>query len=193
MRFASRSRFWLKSRMPARTDCTTVFNIVLFVVYGWSIRGFLFELPSFSLYFHMWDLSGIIFYMFAFALLESIIVTVGLVIAGIVLPANWFKEGFAYKGFLVILVSTAAAILFQYYYKIEIFQDLVRNDSSSTWPLLEGFVAAVFVLAALLWFFRNNSRSQDHLLALAEQFRIFAYIYVPLGLIGLMVVAVRNI
>ncbi len=183
----------IRNRLPLRSDIWTVFNIVLFVVYGWSIRGFLFELPSFSLYFRLWNLTGILFYMFAFALLETLIVTGVLVVVSVFLPSAWFKHGFAYKGFLVVVVATVAAILFQGYYKIEFFQDIGRNDYSSLWHLLQGFGVAVAVLAVLIWVFRRYEVPQRRLLALADQFSVFTYIYVPLGLVGLVMVIVRNI
>ena len=73
---------------------------MLFVLFGWSIRGFFFEIPSFLLYFGLGDIASILFYMMAFALLESFFVTGGLVIFSMVFPSNWFKSGFGYKGFL---------------------------------------------------------------------------------------------
>ena len=39
----------LRRKLPVRAEALSVFNVLIFVVFGWSIRGFLFEIPSFLL------------------------------------------------------------------------------------------------------------------------------------------------
>ena len=183
----------IRDRLPARDDTMSVFNVTLFVVFGWSIRGFLFEIPSFLLYLGFGDILAIVFYMMAFAFLESIILTGGLVIVSMIIPSGMFKDGFSYKGFLIILVATLGFILFQGYYKVGFFQNFINNDYSPLWPLFLGSIISMMVLGCLIWLFQKKPRLQKYLLYLIEQFGIFAYIYIPLGLIGLLVVFVRNI
>ena len=183
----------IKKRLPARTDVLRVFNIVIFVVFSWSIRGFLFEIPAFLLYLGLGDITSILFYMLAFALLESILVTGGLVLVSMLLPPKWFKSGFAYKGFLLILAATIGLILFQGYYKIGFFQNLMRNDYSDFIPILAGLMIGILVLSSLYWLFHIKPRYQHYLSVIIEQFGVFSYIYLPLGVIGIMVVMIRNI
>lgn len=183
----------IRKNLPIRTDIIKVFNIVLFVVFSWSIRGFLFEIPAFLLYLGLPDIAQILFYMLAFALLESILVTGGLVLVSLILPSNWFKSGFAYKGFLIILAATISLILFQGYYKIGFFQNLMRNDYSDFVPILAGLVISIVALSILFWLFHIKPRLQKYLSALIEQFSVFGYIYLPLGVIGFLVVIIRNI
>jgi hypothetical protein len=180
-------------RMPVRAEILSVFNVVLFVLFGWSIRGFLFEIPAFLLYLGLGDITAILFYMMAFALLESVVVTGGLVILSMLLPSNWFKTGFAYKGFLIILISTIGSILFQGYYKIGFFQYLIKNDYSLFQPVFAGLIISALGLAGLFWLFRRRPRLQIYLSKFIEQFGVFGYIYVPLGMIGILVVFVRNV
>src|ERR1700690_3428309 len=104
------------SRLPIKGEILSVFNVVLFVVFGWSVRGFLFVLPSFLLYFRLGDILAILFYMLGFALIESLFLTGGLLVGSLLLPAKWFKIGFGYKGFLIILVARMGLILFQCYF-----------------------------------------------------------------------------
>ena len=183
----------IRKRLPIKADILRLFNIVLFVVFSWSIRGFLFEIPAFLLYLSLPDISQILFYMLAFALLESIIMTGGLVLVSLILPSNWFKSGFAYKGFLIILAATIGLILFQGYYKIGFFQNLMRNDYSDLKPILAGLVICILSLSILFWLFHNKPRFQKYLSVLIEQFSVFGYIYLPLGVIGFLVVIIRNI
>jgi hypothetical protein len=182
----------IRKRLPVRADIIKVFNIVLFVVFSWSIRGFLFEIPAFLLYLGLPDISQILFYMLAFALLESVLVTGGLVFVSMILPSNWFKSGFAYKGFLIIVAATIGLILFQGYYKIGFFQNLMRNDYSDFKPILAGLMIGILVLSILFWLFHIRPHLQKYLSVLIEQFSVFGYIYLPLGVIGFLVVIMRN-
>lgn len=184
---------FIKKRLPIRADILRVFNIVLFVVFSWSIRGFLFEIPAFLLYLGLPDISQILFYMLAFALLESMIVTGGLVLLSMILPSNWFRSGFAYKGFLIILAATIGLILFQGYYKIGFFQNLMRNDYSDFKPVLAGLMISILSLSLLFWLFHIKPHLQKYLSVLIEQFSVFGYIYLPLGVIGFLVVIIRNV
>jgi len=181
------------TRLPFKAEILSVFNVVLFVVFGWSVRGFLFVLPSFLLYFQLGDIIAILFYMLGFALIESLVLTGGLVMGSMLLPANWFKIGFSYKGFLIIFVATIGLIYYQGYYKYGFFETLIKNDYSTLRPLFIGLIVGVTILVGLLWLFNDKFRLRNYLMVFIEQFGVFAYIYIPLGVIGVLVVVVRNI
>ena len=184
---------WITSRLPERNELREVFNVVLFSVFGWSIRGFLFKMPALTLYFGLKNNLAVLCYMLAFALVESLIVTSVLVLISMLLPARVLQQGFAYKGFLTILVASVALILFQGFSQVNFFKDMLVNNYSSVPPLVVGLVVAVAALVLLFWIFQRWPRFQKYLLTLVEQFGVFTYIYVPLGLIGLMVVIIRNL
>jgi hypothetical protein len=184
---------FFKRRVPGRSDILSVFNVVVFVVFSWSVRGFLFELTSFLLYLHVLEIASILFYMMAFALLESFFIMGVLLLFSVALPSTWLKVGFGYKSFLIMLISTIGLILFQGYYKYGFFETLIKNDYSTLRPLFFGGMIAVFVMVGLLRVFKYPSKLKGYLMGFIEQFGIFAYIYLPLGLIGLLILLVRNI
>jgi hypothetical protein len=170
-----------------------VFGLVLFAVFGWSIRGFLFKLPAFALYFGVGADLAVLAYMMAFALIESLIVTAVLVALAALLPAGWLRAGFAYKGFLIVLVATAAIILFEGYYRADFLKDILAGYSYMFPPFIAGLLGSILALGVLLWLFRRYKRLQRYAVYALEQISLFTYIYVPLGLIGLVVVLVRNL
>ena len=184
---------FIGSRLPVRREVLQVFSVVLFVVFGWSIRGFLYKVPSFTLYFGLTKNLAILCYMFAFALFESLVVTAALLALAALLPARFLHDGFGYKGFLIVLVATVALIVFEGYYKVDYFKDIMAGDRSSIPPFVEGALASLAVLFGLLWLFHAKPRLQKYARFIMEQFSVFTYIYVPLGLLGLIVVIVRNI
>jgi hypothetical protein len=182
-----------RARLPARSDILLVWGVVLFAVFGWSIRGFLYKLPSFALYFGVGANLAIVCYMLAFALLESMLVTGLLVLFGMLLPAGWLRDGFTYKSFLIIFDTSLAMVLFEGYYKADFFKDILAGATYPFPPFVEGAAASFMLLSALLWLFRSRPRLQKYVLYVVEQLSLFTYIYVPLGIVGLVVVLIRNL
>jgi hypothetical protein len=180
-------------RLPARHESLQVFGVVLFAVFGWSIRGFLYKIPSFTLYFDLTANLTILAYMLAFALLESALVMLFLLLLSVIFPARAFQHGFAYKAFIIILVATTASITFESWYKIAFFKDMMAGMSYMVTPFLIGIAVSILLLIALLWVFHAWPRLQKVVSVLMEQLSIFTYIYVPLGLVGLVVVLIRNL
>lgn len=130
------------------------------------------------------ELFAIFSYMMAIALAESFLIIVSLVFVSAVLPERWFREGFSYKGFLVVLVGSIASIL---------YQSLLGSEflAIRTYFLWVGAVVFFLIVLNLLFHFFQSWRAV--LVSIAERFTVFAYLYIPLGLLGLSVVFVRNI
>ena len=122
--------------------------------------------------------------MMAFAFLESVLVTFALVLLCAILPSNWLRDGFVYKGFIVIAMATVSAI---------ILQRTLQGDLPSVpiltliWftPLMW---AVIFIILA-----QRQPRVQDILLDTAERISIMLFLYVPIGVISLLVVTIRNL
>jgi hypothetical protein len=103
-----------RERLPTRVEILYVFGGVVFVIYSWAIRGFLYQLSSLRLYHTLGEIFGVFSYLMAFALIESLIIMGGLILMGFILPGKWFREGFAYKGFITTLVAGIAMIKLHY-------------------------------------------------------------------------------
>ncbi|HSK66346.1 MAG TPA: hypothetical protein VK888_05415, partial [Anaerolineales bacterium] len=91
----------IQNRFPRQSDLLAVFGMVVFVCYSWTMLGFLNQWSSFLLYFTLGEIANILAFMMAFTLLESLVVTVLLVLLSVTLPAGWLREGFAFKGFII--------------------------------------------------------------------------------------------
>ncbi|MGZ9236050.1 MAG: hypothetical protein ACXW4E_11045, partial [Anaerolineales bacterium] len=139
---------------------------------------------SFLLYFRLAEISVVFAYMMAFALLESLIVTAGLTLAAIILPSKWLGDGFAYKGFIFVAVGSSAAY---------VLQKNLRYEFPSTQMLILHLVialtsSALFIAASHVW-----APLQKVLLDIQDRISIMLYVYVPIGLVSLVVVAFRNL
>jgi hypothetical protein len=128
-------------------------------------------------------------YVFAFSLLESLIVLGGMVLLALLLPARFFKNKFVAQGvFLVILASLAAYLLHP---KLVVI---------TPWKLLYLVLIPIIalsgtiILLVLLSFLFDRLPGLNRVAnAFAEGMTIFAYIYLPLGLLSLFVVLLRII
>lgn len=174
----------LYKRLPAPNEINLVLGVIIFAVHTWSVRSFLYRIPSFLLYTNPFEIFSIFCYMMAFALLESLIVMMGLLLLAAVLPGHWLKEGFAYKGFVIILACASASIW---------LQGNVNNQFPPK-ALLYTLMLIVFLgILIFLWLVYKLPSLQRFVLMLEDRIAIMRYVYVPLGLLGIVVVVIRNI
>ena len=174
----------LRNRFPSFTDIYAVFSVSVFLIYSWSLWGFFYRIPSLMLYLPLGEIMAVLAYMLAVALIESIVVTIGLVVLGFVLPGVLLREGFVYKGFLVLLVSAVAVILLQTVVRISLIQigDFYRT---AAWSFA--------VLLILFFGMQKSARLKRGVMLIVDQLEIFTYLYVPLGVISFLVVIIRNL
>jgi hypothetical protein len=174
---------FIKHRFPDRREITLVFSAAVFTVFTWAVRSFIYQVPSFILYFDLWDILGIFALLLTFALLESALVAGLLVLFCALLPAKWLKTGFAYKGFISVVVAASAFIY---------LKQAMNNQ-----PTIQ-FLGTIFSVTFLSWLglilaAHYWDRFQRLILDLADRLSIFLYVYIPLGLLSVIVVIIRLI
>ncbi len=175
----------LKSRLPNWLEFQTALSITAFFVHSWSIRGFLHELPSFINYFNSREILSILAYMMATALLESALVTFGLVLVGFALPGKWYRQAFVTNSFLSLLVGAIAMI------KLE---DALLVDTRMLPPasFYSSWVIVVLTTCLLLWYLARKSNTIARAVTfLVERLSLLGYLYLFTGLIGIAVVLLR--
>ena len=133
----------------------------------------------------LWDILGIFAYTQAFALLESSAVLFGLLLVGAVLPARFFRDRF---------LTQASTVVFAITFWIIVFQSII--STVRRWTVLMmlfwfGLALVSVVLSCIL--VRRSKWIERVISAFVERLTVFLYIYVFLGLVGLLVVIVRNL
>jgi len=173
--------------LPPGHETVAVLGAVVFAIHSWSVRGFLYNLPSFLLKYRTGEILVVFCYHMAFAFLESLIVMAALLGLSALLPAGLLRRGFIYKGLLVLAAACAAAILLQYSYVSESFAFEGAGRALFWTRVAAGFV--VFLLIYLASFKVVSLRKA--LTWLAEQISVMLFVYLPLDLVGLLVVGFR--
>jgi hypothetical protein len=175
---------FIKSRLPKFNEILPVLGLIAFVVHGWAIWRFFYRLPSWILSSSTFEVISIFAYTNAFALIESFLVLLFLLIVCFILPAQWYKNGFMYNGFITVLVAAISSYLYQSYF-------LTKFPPMSL--LYEHFGITFAVIVALILLARYIPIFRKAVLFVADNFSIMLYLYVPLGLLSLILVTLRLI
>ena len=158
--------------------------MVVFICHSWSLLGFFNRLSSFIFYLGLAEIAGVFAFMMAFAFLESLLITALLVLLSAILPTRWLREGFAFKGFIVIVMATASAILLQ----------RTMQGTLPALPVLTLIWFAPVVWAAVFLILAHRMpRVQGLLLEVAERISIMLFVYAPIGILSLIVVTFETL
>ncbi len=180
---------FIASRLPARAELLPVFSILVFFVYSWALYRMFWYVPSWLEYLSIGSLLIIAAYTLAFALFESLVMLGLLLLLCLAFPASLFRSRFIAQGGMLALAWSATAILIQR--RVSVIYDL------EIWQVFAGLAAALGLSVATIlltaWLFRRFDRMRRLVEAASERMTIFAMLYIPLGLLGLGVVLVRNL
>lgn len=166
-----------------------MFSILIFLVSGWALYRFFWYLPSWLQYLSIGSVLIIAAYTLGFSLLESLVMLGLIVLFSVVFPRRIFRDWFVAQGSLLALASGVGAVLIQrrvsMIYDWEAWQVWVFCGSVLLMLLLLVLVNAFLLLRyPFLPAFVN---------AFAQRMTVFSIVYVPLGILGLVVVILRNI
>jgi len=177
------------AKLPTRQEALTVFSVILFVVFSWALYRTFWWVPSWLEYLSVWSILIILAYVLAFALFESLVILALLSLLSLLLPRKIFKDQFILQGSTLSLLLGLGAFLIQrnvtVIYRLQLEQILL-------YPLLIlGAVILLLFITSIL--FKRIQQLARFTQAAAERMTVFAYLYVPMGLIGLVVVIIRNL
>jgi hypothetical protein len=165
-----------KNRFPSFEHLLAVFSLTVFLSYSWSMYNFLYQLPSWSHYLAVSEIGVILAYMLSFNLLESLVIFISLVLLSLIIPWSWFRASFTAAGSIILLISTCA-ILLNHYINLSI-------------PVYSLFILLIILVIFLAY---RWSRLAEILEAFSERFTAFLYLLIPMSLISVIIVLIRNI
>ena len=174
---------FLERRLPARNDIFLALSLAAFLVFTWSLRAFFFSLPAFLLSQTPGEILVVVAYMLAFALLETLFMMFTMLGLAVILPGWLLKEGFSYKASFFFLASGVIFIHLQYG---------LTNQPTLNFLLRElGLILVLWIIPVLLT--RYIGIVRKIVLDILDRLTIFSYVYLPLGVISLVVILIRLI
>jgi len=177
------------TRLPTKQDSLAVFSFFVFFIYTWALYRMAWYLPSWLYSLNLGNILIILAYVLAYCLFESLAMMAFLLFLSIIIPTRFFGERFMAQGSSVAALVSIGAVFAQR--KIGLIYNLdhmVLILFSVAIPLL--FLLLIFSSYLIFNKFRILANWVN---ALAERMTVFAFVYVPLSIIGLVVVLVRNL
>ncbi len=144
------------------------------------MRGWLFHL-------NIWDIVGIFSYVMVFAWLESLVVLIVLILLSAILPAGFLRERFVAQSSLAVFLTSGWAIVAQY--KAGIAEIL-------PWTLKTFLLGMILYLASIgvsCFLIRLFDPIGDLINSFVERLTVFLYVYLPMTLLSMVIIILRNI
>lgn len=189
---------WILSRY-SKQGLWSLFLICAFPIHLWTLILVSRDMDWVIARTNVWDAIGVGAYGMIFALGESIILFVVLVLLGLLLPKHWQKERrVAFLSLLVILTALWAIFgqlrfLWNLSLPLSIVQILAR--SSHPFRLLYALYLAVVIpsVALPVYFFLRSTNSVRWVQELTERLSVLTMFYLLFDVAGLLIVIVRNL
>jgi hypothetical protein len=157
----------------------------MFLVYTWTLYTSFWKLPSWLFFLQVGEILSIYAYAFVVNFLESVLLLVIALVPALFLPYRWWTEAFIPKGFALILIVLGSALLHISLYRTPDTRAMLIN-SQFFWWIVTSLIAVI-----LTWLVGRVPWFRSGLESLADRFIIFLYIYLPLTVIGLLIVLAR--
>jgi hypothetical protein len=144
----------------------------------------LYNMPPLLLRHSLWELAGIISYRLVFAAFEALLLLFVLILLSIILPGRWLRDQFAARGSVIAIVTSLWILVFH-----------LGSGTWRGWPLWPYLAAAGYLLSlgVVYTLTVRHRRVEQAVISLVERLTIFSYVYLPLSVLGLFVVIIRNL
>jgi len=174
----------IKNKLPRLAQVYPVYAIIVILTYGWTIYWALWKLPSWLDFLPLGEIGAIFCYLMTTNLIESLLMLIGVLIISLILPQKWFRDLFISRGSVLAASVLIPIMVFEYHFD-------KPADYYSKLPLLlliMFLIACVFVfLAGWIGIIRKVVE------VFAENAVIFLFISLPVSVLSLIVVIVRNL
>jgi len=174
----------LLNRFPSWQDNLKVYAVIAALIYAWSILWLFWELPSWLYYLTVAEILPVFAYALATNLFESLLILAALNLLCFILPKKWFHESFVARSFFLVALGLGYLMF---------FASTFGKEGDYPKELL--YLAPVaFTLSYLLGFLLTRNVPLKKLTEqVADRLIVFLYLTVPLSVLSLLVIVVRNI
>ena len=174
----------VKGRLPVIREIIPVYAVIAFMLFGWSWVLLSWNLPSWLNFMSPAHLFAVFSYSVATVFLESLLFLLLILIAAFILPGSWLKDAFAVRGSLLSLSALGLTLLRAYLGSTDL-----RYPNS---PAILAGAVALLTLALITLSIRFD-RFGRGVAWLADRLIVFLYLLIPISIISIITVLVRNV
>jgi len=179
----------LITHLPSREDALPVYSIVIFTIFGWTLYRLFWYIPSWLEHLSISSILITAAYILSFALLESAAIFSLLCLFSLIFPRRLFRDRFVSQSCSIVILLGVGAYLFQRKVKVMYRLSFVEL---MIYPVVI-ILCTLIVILIFGYFFKRFEILSKLIDAFAEKMTVFTYVYLPLGLLGLLVVLIRNL
>jgi len=174
----------LPNRLPAFDQILAVYAVAAFMLFAWSLLWFFWNVPSWLHFMNLGVLFATLSYAMAASFLEGLTFLGLLLIVAFLLPPAWFRDHFTARG-AAVTVSLLGLIMLRDYW--------IVSENYLLKPMTTFGVVLVALMAFLLFLTVKFSWMAKALSTLADRLTIFLYLFVPISIISILNVLLRNL
>lgn len=159
-----------------------MYATIVFLSYGWAIITFFWKVPSWLYFLSLGEIGAILAYALASSLLECTIILLIFLFASLVLPSGLLADKFAVRASLIVYSLTFWVVLLT-------LNSLIQLPATSDVITFGLGVSVTSALAILLS--ERISFFPGLVMAVGNRLTIFLYLWLPLGVLGILVIIFR--
>ncbi len=173
--------------IPDKRDIYLVFSTSVFVVFTWTIIVFILQLNNLLVLLELVDILFTLVYAFSIDLVESLAVTLLLVITSMMFPRKYLKDNFRSIGPLLILLVAGWAMAFAFRTS-KYNPDPQRESEMLAWAgIFFSSVVGTIIMAPRYETIKKIGSG------FAERTLLFVNLYVLIGIASAALVIIRNL
>lgn len=179
----------LIKRIPNRQQIFHLFAVIIFTIHVWVILNFAYIVPALRLRLTLGELLGVLSYVLAFALLESMVFLTALLLLAFVLPRRWLLEKIVVRGAVIVVISVLWMV--PVHYSAEIISVFFNTAflRQSFWFLVIG--TFLFTVWDLIQVADRHPALYRAILTSIERLGAVSWFYFLADLMGVFVVVYR--
>lgn len=174
----------LPNRLPVFEQILAVYAVAAFMLFSWSLLWFFWNVPSWLHFMNLGVLFATLSYAMAASFLEGLTFLGLLLIVAFLLPSAWFRDHFIARG-AAVAISLLGLIMLRDYW--------IVSENYLLKPMATFGFAFVLLTAILLFLAVKFSWMAKALSVLADRLTIFLYLFVPLAILSILNVLLRNL
>ena len=171
-------------KIPRLEKIVPVYAVIVMMIYTWSLIHFFWRLPSWLNFSTLGQIAVLFSYSVVVNLMESVLILLAVIVLSVILPSKWFYDQFVTKGSSLALLGLGGLMAFNKYLLDDILSPLIMLAK------FLAFVAIIFILTIMI---DRIGILKKGLEELANRMVVFLYVWIPISVLSLLIVLIRNI
>jgi len=174
------------NRLPLFKDIIPVYAVIAFMIQVWAIGVLFQQLPSWSNFLSINEILAVVAYRIAESFMECLLVLGILLVMSFILPPRFFRNVFVVRGAAFVMCLLGSIILF--WKRFDSDPGVLMVDYIQFWT------AGALLLASLFSYASAKIRAvSDFMDWVSDRMIVFLYILMPLSVVSLIMVLIRNV